>query len=124
MKSTIFHSINAFESGQPAAGGYRDISPQHAFAARDHVRLIDVREPNEFFGELGHVPGSELVPLSTVASAAESWHRDTDIVLICRSGARSRRVAEELVGLGFRRVMNMDGGMLAYHNDHLPVERQ
>ena len=90
---------------------------------RDHVRLIDVREPHEYVGELGHIAGAALVPLATVAAAATAWDRDADIILICRSGARSGRAAEALVTAGFRRVMNMAGGMLAYNAAQLPVER-
>lgn len=112
-----------FERALPARGGYRDISPEATFAARADVRLVDVREPHEFVGELGHVPGAELVPLAGVGDAARTWDRDAEIILICRSGARSGRAAEALVAAGFRRVMNLAGGMLAYNCMQLPVER-
>ena len=41
--------------------------------------------------------------------------------MICRSGGRSTRAAQTLTDAGFRRVMNMDGGMLAYTAAKLPV---
>lgn len=102
---------------------YRDVSPADAFAARSSARLIDVREPDELRGELGRIPGSELVPLSKIASAAASWDREAPLVLVCRSGGRSSRAAQALVGAGFRRVANLAGGMIAYNAAGLPVER-
>lgn len=112
-----------YEHSQPNLAGYRDISPASTYAARGSARLIDVREPDEFIGELGHIPGSVLVPLATVMSAAEAWDRNEEIILICRSGGRSGRAAEAMVRAGFRRIMNMTGGMLAVNAAHLPVER-
>lgn len=117
MPSPLFHR------GSLTLAGYRDVSPQALFAARGEVRLIDVREPDEYVGELGHLPGAELVPLATVGARAAGWDHDVELVLICRSGARSARAAEDLVRAGFRHVMNLAGGMLAYHAARLPVER-
>lgn len=116
-------ATSPFETGHPTRAGYRDVTPAATHAARGRVRLIDVREPHEYTGELGHIAGAELVPLATVASQAHAWDKNAEIILICRSGARSGRAAEALVAAGFRRVMNMAGGMLAYNAAHLPVER-
>lgn len=117
------NATSPFERALPVRGGFRDVSPEATYAVRDRVRLVDVREPHEYVGELGHIAGAALVPLATVAAAATAWDRDADIILICRSGARSGRAAEALVTAGFRRVMNMAGGMLAYNAAQLPVER-
>jgi rhodanese-related sulfurtransferase len=115
--------VNVFEGGQPVRGGYRDISPAAAYQARGKALLIDVREPSEFNAELGHIAGSELVPLGTIGHHVERWDKAADLILICRSGARSGRAAETLARAGFTRVMNMAGGMLAYNAANLPVER-
>lgn len=88
---------------------------------RGKVRIIDVREPSEWTGELGHVAEAELVPLATVGTAANGWDRNAPIVCICRSGGRSGRAAEQLVGMGFKDVTNMTGGMLAWKDAGLPV---
>ncbi|HNN90922.1 MAG TPA: rhodanese-like domain-containing protein [Pseudomonadota bacterium] len=100
--------------------GYRDLEPQLLRSRAIDVRMIDVREPHEFTGELGHIPGAELVPLATVATAAAAWDRQADLLIVCRSGGRSGRAAQQLVALGFRRVMNLAGGMLAYNQAGLP----
>ena len=89
-----------------------DISPA-AISALDGVRRIDVREPHEFDGELGHLPGAELVPLGTIENACEGWPREQPLLLICRSGNRSMKAAEKLAQRGFRRLYNLAGGMLA-----------
>lgn len=114
---------NLRASGQTTTHGYSDVSPVDVAAARDTVQIVDVRSPGEYTGELGHIPGALLVPLADLPSAASAWGRDTPIVLVCRSGARSAAAAAQLVTAGFRQVMNMRGGMMAYNARGLPVER-
>jgi rhodanese-related sulfurtransferase len=98
-----------------------DLNPTAAFAIRDAARIIDVREPDEFTGELGHIPGAELVPLATVERTAAAWDRTAPLIVVCRSGGRSGRAAQALIRAGFHRVMNLAGGMLAYRAAGLPV---
>ena len=112
-----------YESAQTNAGGYRDILPAQLAVLGREARIIDVRESDEFAGELGHIRGAELVPLATVAAAAKSWRCDDEVVVVCRSGGRSGRAAAALAAIGYGRVMNMVGGMLAWNEAHLPVER-
>ncbi len=103
--------------------GFRNITPAELVALAPQPRIIDVREPDEFTGALGHVPGAELVPLATVLAAAQPWSREQRIVVACRSGARSAKAASSLVALGFTNLMNLDGGMRAYVEAGLPVAR-
>jgi rhodanese-related sulfurtransferase len=81
-----------------------------------------VREGHEFRGDLGHVPGAQLVPLSHVSQAARSWNRDDDIVVVCRSGGRSAHAAAELARLGSR-ASNMVGGMLRWNAEKREIAR-
>jgi rhodanese-related sulfurtransferase len=106
-----------------ATGKVNDISVRDIAGMHGKVRFVDVREPHEYTGELGHIDGAELVPLATVGVAMQSWNPDEAVVLICRSGGRSGRAAEMLVQSGFKQVMNMAGGMLAYDAANLPVVR-
>ena len=112
-----------FDQAIAHADGYRDIEPKQLSEYAGTTRLVDVREPGEYLGELGHIQGTALVPLATVSAASSGWDRQEDIVMICRSGARSGRAAKALVELGFTRVMNMKGGMLAWNQAGLPVKR-
>jgi sulfur-carrier protein adenylyltransferase/sulfurtransferase len=111
-----------YDSAASTRAGYRDVTPAALHAARGRVRIVDVREPDELVGELGHIGGVDPIPLGVLAARAATWNRDADIVLVCRSGGRSARAAEILVAAGFRRVMNLAGGMLAYRAVGLPVE--
>ena len=112
-----------FRNSVAHADGFRDVDPQTLHAHLGEARLVDVREPSEFNGPLGHVPGAELVPLATIATAARDWPHDDEIVVVCRSGGRSAQAARQLVALGFKRVINVRGGMLAYNSASLRVER-
>jgi rhodanese-related sulfurtransferase len=87
--------------------------------------LLDVREADEFSGELGHIPGSLLVPLRHLPERAKELekYRDREIIAICRAGVRSTTAAAILVGLGFEHVCNLKGGMLDWNDAQLPVER-
>jgi glyoxylase-like metal-dependent hydrolase (beta-lactamase superfamily II)/rhodanese-related sulfurtransferase len=87
--------------------------------------LLDVREPDEYEGPLGHVPGAVLIPLGDLEarlSEIESY-RDGEVVAICRSGSRSARACAILSAAGFRSVSNMTGGTMAWAEKGFPVER-
>jgi rhodanese-related sulfurtransferase len=90
-----------------------------------HLILLDVREPEEFTGELGHIPGSVLIPLKELPTRVGELEADKhkDIIVICRAGVRSTTAAAILTGLGFDHVGNLKGGMLEWTDHHLPVER-
>lgn len=85
------------------------------------VRLIDVREPAEFEGELGHIEGAELVPLGKLRGSMTAWDPSSAAVVVCRSGARSAQGALILEAAGFSRVGNLAGGMIAWRSAGLPV---
>ena len=94
--------------------GFRELPAQQAlvFAKEHNAMVFDVREPHEFVGDLGHIKGAINVPRGEVAQAALELSFDNPIVVVCRSGRRSRGVCETLVKRGFRQVVNLSGGML------------
>ncbi len=106
-----------------ARPSWQDVPVSAANQRKQEFRLIDVREPGEFSGDLGHIQGAELVPLATLATAAKSWNTETPILVICRSGGRSSRGSELLASMGFSKVHNMAGGMLSWNAAGLPVVR-
>jgi sulfur-carrier protein adenylyltransferase/sulfurtransferase len=112
-----------YDRAIPNPSGHRDIDPASVARAVSKVRLVDVREPHELDGELGRIARIESVPLSSVEAASRAWNKEEEIVLVCRSGGRSGRAAAYLAAVGFARVMNMVGGMLAWNDAKLPVER-
>ena len=101
----------------------REINPpeaqqRHAAGAT----LIDVREQVEW--DAGHVAGALFIPQGVLLDRIEAAvpNRDEEIVLYCRSGARSGRMTAALQQVGYTNVVNMAGGILQWQADALPVE--
>jgi sulfur dioxygenase len=104
--------------------GVPEVSAQWLHGQRPaDALLLDVREPDEYRGELGHVPDAVLMPLSTLRAASRALPRDRPIVTICRSGGRSGRAALDLAAIGFTRVASLRGGMIGWNANALPIER-
>lgn len=99
---------------------FKNVTPLE-IASLGAIRSIDVRQPEEF--SLGRVPGSELVPLGELMDAAKEWDREVPLLLICRSGNRSSHAAMALAQAGFTSLYNLAGGMLAYAETELPIEK-
>ncbi|HEX5481123.1 MAG TPA: molybdopterin-synthase adenylyltransferase MoeB [Terriglobia bacterium] len=77
--------------------------------------LIDVREPHEF--DICRIPGSKLIPLGEVAARMNELNSADEIVVHCRSGARSAQAVNFLMKAGFRKIKNLKGGILAWSDD-------
>lgn len=75
-------------------------------------RVIDVREMNEISS--GTVPGADPMPMATVPVRLNELEKGSDLVVVCRSGARSAQVCMYLQQQGFERVHNLRGGMIAW----------
>lgn len=99
-----------------------DIDPQELWDKRQKVTIIDVRRPDEFTGELGHVPGSTLLVLDTLADRIEELPKEETVVFVCRSGNRSGKAAAFAKAQGYVNVYNMKGGMLLWNELGLSVE--
>ena len=84
----------------------------------DAFHLIDVREPHEWTGEHGCIGQATKLPQAAVPEAAQSWERGQPLLIVCRSGRRSREVAALLTRMGFTDVSNLTGGMIAWNNHH------
>ena len=81
--------------------------------AKEDFFLLDVREPHE-------VPianlGAPLIPVGELEKRIGELaaHKDQEIVIHCRSGARSQKAALILKNAGFKNVENLAGGILAW----------
>src|SRR5436309_1357098 len=101
----------------------REISPPEAQARHAAgAKLIDVREQVEW--DAGHVAGALFIPRGQLEQQIEAAVPDkaTEIVLYCRSGARSGLGTQQLQQLGYTDVTNMAGGILAWEANSLPIE--
>jgi glyoxylase-like metal-dependent hydrolase (beta-lactamase superfamily II)/rhodanese-related sulfurtransferase len=102
--------------------GIFEIQPQVLEEHAADVRIIDVRERDEYEGPLGRIPGSAWIPLGELAVRAEALPRDRPIVTVCRSGARSAQAVVLLAKAGFADVANLAGGLLRWRAQGHAVE--
>lgn len=79
----------------------------------EKLNLIDVREPNEYAEDN---IGATLIPLGELPYRVDELDslQDEEVIVHCRSGARSARAQQFLEENGFTNVRNLQGGMLAY----------
>ena len=82
--------------------------------------MVDVREADELETD-GRIAGALHVPLGTLSERAADLAGE-QLVIVCRSGARSALAADALRASGFE-AYNVDGGILRWERDGLPVER-
>lgn len=106
----------------PDVPGVEDITAKELWEKRESVAIIDVRRPDEFTGELGHVPGSSLIVLDTLPDRIQDIPPDKTVVFVCRSGARSGRATAFAKEHGLTHVYNMKGGMIEWNALKLEVE--
>jgi adenylyltransferase/sulfurtransferase len=76
----------------------------------DQLFLLDVREPNEY--QINRIAGSTLIPLGEVPRRYAELNPDDEIVVHCKMGGRSAKAADYLRSVGFKRVLNLKGGIL------------
>ena len=101
--------VAASRSGVPT------ISPEELKALLDKkedVYILDVREPQEW--NIAHLEKAKLIPLGELPQAMNQLSSADDIVVHCRSGPRSARAVQFLMEMGFRKVRNLEGGILAW----------
>ena len=101
----------------------REITPPEAKARRDAgATLVDVREQVEW--DAGHIANALFIPQGELPAraAAELPDRNAEILLYCRSGARSGRMTAVLQSMGYTNVTNVGGGILQWQADNLPID--
>jgi len=101
--------------------GIWEIQPEWLEEHLQDVQIVDVREPDEFNGALGHVPGARLVPLGSLSARAPELSKERPIVTVCRSGARSAQATVLLRKAGFDKIANLAGGMLRWRAQRFAV---
>ena len=102
--------------------GIWEVQPNWLEEHAGEVQIVDVREPDEFNGPLGHVEGAKLLPLGQLADQMKALRKEVPIVTVCRSGARSAQATLILAKGGFEKVANLSGGMLRWRTQRFAVE--
>ena len=120
-----FCGVPSRERADGPAGAERDITASD-LAARlsltPDLLLLDVREPHEL--AVSALPRSINIPLGELAARLSELDSAREMVVFCKAGIRSARAVEILVGAGFKKVKNLQGGINAWARDvdsNLPV---
>jgi adenylyltransferase/sulfurtransferase len=82
--------------------------------AGEDIFVLDVREPFEY--QIANI-GGKLIPQNDVPQLLAEIDRDREIVVQCKSGGRSQRIAEFLLQNGYTKVVNLAGGILAWADE-------
>jgi thioredoxin 1 len=109
----------------PDSVKYESLDPYYfhlEYLKQDPALLLDVRMPFEFRGR--RLKDAINIPSSReLNSMADTLGRDYYLFLYCTEGFRSRRAAEMLYDLGFRRLYNLEGGIVDWRKEGMPVVR-
>jgi len=99
-------------SGSKGENTYQQISQEEAKSRMDtrNVVVLDVREQEEY--DTGHIPGAVLLPVGMISedTAADVIPEiDTEVLVYCRSGNRSKTAAQTLADLGYTNIYEFGG---------------
>jgi len=101
-----------------------EIAPDAAKAEMDkgNVVILDCREPDEY--KAGHIPGAVNIPLGQMEFKIEEKFpdRNTRIIMYCKSGVRSSLACCRIDPMGYKNVVNLQGGWEAWLEAGYPVE--
>ena len=106
-------------------GGRSGVTPTQAtlLINREDAQVIDVRGSDEYVS--GHLPDSRNIPLEQLEARAGELEKfkDTPVILVCQTGARSANACKQLEKLGFGKVRNLAGGIAGWRAAGLPVRK-
>ena len=90
---------------------------------REKAVVIDVCEPDEFAA--GHVGGAKNIPLGQLQERLPQVvkNKAVPIILVCAKGARASRAAGIAKGLGYEKAQALAGGLAAWREANLPIEK-
>jgi sulfur-carrier protein adenylyltransferase/sulfurtransferase len=122
-----FCGVSDWEEGAGAGEEVPEVTPGELMARLDRgdrVRIVDVREPHEWDITNLESRGAELIPLGELLERLGELDTAEDVVVHCRTGARSARAVSQLRDAGFGKVWNLKGGILAWGDDVDPEIRR
>lgn len=111
---SIFSTLFCSKSDKDNIIKVLDILEFKAQTQSKKVQLVDVRTPEEF--NYGHIQNAINIDSSSEEFNLEfsALNKNEAVYVYCRSGARSRRCANKLAGMGFMEIYDLKGGILNY----------
>jgi len=106
------HQEAAPMSGQSTTGEIDAVELKAKIDRGDDFKLIDVREPHEF--QICRIPGSTLIPLGELPKHLHELDPSAEYVMHCKMGGRSAKAVDLMKQSGFKKVLNMTGGITAW----------
>ncbi len=90
----------------------------------EDVVLLDVREPAET--AVGKISKAIQIPVGSVGQRVSELdkHKNKNVIVYCKTGARSGLACRELTKAGFEKVYSLSGGITAWQEAHLPISRK
>jgi rhodanese-related sulfurtransferase len=115
--------INEFKQ---ASQNFSKLTPAGAIQLinNEDAIMLDVREPGETTA--GKIAKAIQIPVGSVGKRVGELdkHKDKHVIVYCKTGARSGLACKELNKAGFDKVYNLNGGIMAWQEAHLPVSRK
>ena len=108
-------------AGLPVGRAALATAPEASQLLLDGAFVLDVREANEYAE--GHIPGATHIPLGQLKRRLEELPHDRPIVTSCGHGERSATALSLIEAYGLRPLTNLDGGIDAWRDAGLEVER-
>ena len=128
MKSSLESILKLLTNCQGEISGNKiqNISVMSAqYELDSFTKIIDVRRPEEFRGELGHIKNSVLWTLQTdLEDNLDQLDSKGTYLFVCRSGGRSAKACQVANMHGLKNVFNLEGGMLAWNEQSLPINKK
>lgn len=90
---------------------------------RKDAVIVDVREPNEF--KTGRIPHARNIPVDRISERAKELEKlkTKPLLLVCQTGSRSAQACGTLLKDGFAQAVALSGGMAAWQQAGMPVEK-
>jgi rhodanese-related sulfurtransferase len=88
---------------------------------REDALVVDVRDPGEYGA--GHILGAKNVPLSRLGDGELTKKKERPVIVYCDGTDRSSKAIAALKKQGYTRAVNLSGGLKAWQQAGLPVEK-
>jgi len=130
VRNNLLLFVVAFVSGamllwplfrRTAGGPWVSTSEATHLINREDALVVDVREPGEYGA--GHILGSKNYPLSRIGDGDLAKRKERPVIVYCDGTERSSKAVALLKKQGFARVVNLSGGLKAWQQAGLPIEK-